>query len=97
MALPQKLNLTDTQTRWATVLNPVVDCPLVKGLLLQNVSLISGTTTVNHKLGRKLIGWFVVGQTAPANLSDNQATNQMPELTLSLNSTAATVVNLWVF
>jgi hypothetical protein len=97
MALPQKLPLALLETQWAQQIDPVLANPILKGQLLQNIVLINGTTIVNHKLGRKLIGWFPVGQTSPANLSDNQATNQMPQLTLSLNSTAATTVSLWVF
>jgi hypothetical protein len=95
--LPQKLNLDMLQTTWASQLNPIIANPLVQGQLLQNVALISGTTVVNHKLGRKLQGWFIVGINGAATIYDNQASNQTPQLTLSLTSNATANVALWVF
>jgi hypothetical protein len=95
--LPQKLDLPKMQTAWAQQLNPLISNALVQGQLLTGVTLINGTTIVNHKLGRKLLGWMVAGKTAFADIHDNQATNQHPELTLSLTANAATIVALWVF
>lgn len=95
--LPQGLNLSQTQNTWATQLDPIIINPLVKGQLLTEVSLISGANVVNHKLGRKLQGWFIVGINGAAQIYDTQASNQMPQLTLNLTSNAAVLVNLWVF
>lgn len=95
--LPQKLDLAQTQVKWATQLDPLISNPLTQGQLLQDIRLINGTTVVNHKLGRKLTGWFVVGVNAPIIVYDSQATNQMQDLTLVLNSNAVATVNLWVF
>jgi hypothetical protein len=95
--LPQKLPLDMLQTKWASQLNPVLNNPLVAGLLLENIALINGTTIINHKLGRKLQGWLIVGINAAATVYDNQATNQNPQLTLSLTSNAAAIVSLWCF
>lgn len=97
MALPQGLPLSMMANTWASALDPVLNNPLVKGSLLNNISLINGTTVVNHKLGRKLQGWIVVGIDGAAAIYDNQASNQTPQLTLSLTSNAAVTVNLWVF
>lgn len=85
------------QTRWASELNPIIANPLLNGQLLTNVALINGTTVVNHGLGRKLVGWIIVGINGAAQIYDNQATNQMPQLTLSLTSDAAVQVAIWVF
>ncbi len=95
--LPQKLDLPQMQVKWATQIDPLISNPLTQGQLLQNVPLINGITVVNHKLGRKLIGWFIVGINAAATVYDSQASNQMQDLTLVLNSNAVTTVNLWVF
>lgn len=95
--LPQKLDLPKMQTAWASQLNPVIANALLQGQMLQGVNLINGTTQVNHGLGRKLVGWFPVGQNAQANLWDSQATNNTPQLTLIINSNAAVTVSLWVF
>lgn len=85
------------QTSWASVINPLLTNPLVNGLLLKNVSLINGSTQVNHKLGRKLQGWTVIRKRAAAEVYDTQDSNSMPELTLSLVSNANVLVDLYVF
>lgn len=95
--LPQKLNLPMMQVQWAQQLNPLISNELVQGLLLQQVPLVNGVTVVNHRLGRKLVGWMVVGIDGAATIYDSQATNQTPQLTLVLNSNAAVNCNLWVF
>lgn len=95
--LPQKLPLSLMQTQWATQLDPLISNPVTQGQLLMNIVLINGTTVINHKLGRKLVGWFPVGQNAAASLFDNQSTNPTPQLTLSITSNAVATVNLWVF
>lgn len=95
--LPQQLNLNAMQNRWATILDPVVKSPIIQGSMLPNVKLVIGTNAVNHLLGRKLQGWFVVGIDGVASLYDTQATNQTPQLTLNLVSNVTVNVTLWVF
>lgn len=95
--LPQGLNLPQMQTTWATQLDPIVINPLVKGQLLTGVELSTGVNAINHKLGRKLQGWIVVGIDGVAEIYDTQRTNQMQQLTLNLTSDADVTVNLWVF
>jgi len=95
--LAQKLTLPQMQTKWASQLNPLLSKEITKGQLLQDIVLINGKTVVNHKLGRPLIGYWVVLKNAAAEIYDSQDTNQMPQLTLVLNSNAAVTVSLWVF
>lgn len=85
------------QTKWASVLNPVIKNPANLPIILNNVVLINGTTVVNHLLGRKLQGWKVILQNAAASIYDGQSTNQTPELTLVLVSNALVTVSLEVF
>lgn len=95
--LAQKLPLDQMQVKWAADINPVLINPLVAGRLIQDTDLIIGNNIINHKLGRKLQGWFLVGINGAAQIYDNQATNQMTDLTLSLTSDANVKVALWVF
>lgn len=101
MALPifqsdnQALGLM--QTSWASQLNPLLFSPLAAPILLKNVSLVSGDNTINHLLGKSLIGWAVVRQRSAATLYDKQDVNSMPSLTLVLNASASVVVDLIVF
>ncbi len=91
----QELNLL--QTKWSSQINPVINNPPNKSIILENVILISGTTVVNHKLGRKLQGWTIIRQRSGASIYDDQDHNQMPDLTLVLVSDASVVVNIEVF
>lgn len=95
--LAQNLTLPQMQSTWAAALNPILTNPIVNGRLIEGVELINGTTVINHGLGRNLRGWIIVSIDAAATVYDNQATNQMSQLTLSLTSSAAANCNLWVF
>jgi len=97
MALPLEQTLPQLQTKWKSQIDPVLAQPWNQGLILPNVSLINGTTTVNHLLGRKLQGWNVIRKRASASVYDNQDSNPTPASTLLLVSSAAVVVDLWVF
>lgn len=95
--LPQKQTLDQMQTKWASILDPVIKAPTNNASILQNVSLVAGTNSVNHRLGRKLQGWYIVRLRAASTIYDMQDTNQTPQLTLVLNASAPVVVDLAVF
>lgn len=85
------------QTRWASEINPLLLSPFLQGRLIQNVSLSTGDNVVNHGLNRKLQGWVLVRQRAAATIYDKQDLNQIPNLTLTLNTSANVSVDLYVF
>lgn len=86
------------QNSWATILQPIVNLPINSGRLIKDIVLASGTNTINHKLGRKLQGWIVTRMSGSfVQLYDLQNTNQMSDLTLILNSSAAGNIDLFVF
>ena len=85
------------QTSWAAQLNSVLANPLMQGTLLRSIDLINGTTQVNHKLGRPLIGWFITRKDGAAEIYDVQAANQIPARTLNLVSNAAVTVDIYCF
>lgn len=95
--LPQKQTLDQMQTKWASILNPVIKAPTNNASILQSVSLVVGTNSVNHLLGQKLQGWYIVRLRAASTIYDMQDTNQTPQLTLVLNASAPVVVDLAVF
>ncbi len=92
--LPQKLPLDMMQTKWASQLNPVLSIPMLSGLMLQNVVLKSGDNVINHLLGRMQQGTIITDQTAASSIYRSKPFNST---TLTLNSSAACQVNLWVF
>ena len=85
------------QTKWASILNVLLGNPSLQSMILSNVSLKNGTTTINHLLDRKLIGWRVIGINGSATIYDQQRLNQTPDKTLILVSNAAVLINLEVF
>lgn len=89
--------LRNLQDRWATVLDPIVDGPLSKVLILPNLSLKAGKNEISHRLGRRLQGWFVTRQKSTAAFYDDQDKNPHQDLTLIIYSTQNVVVNLAVF
>lgn len=86
------------QTMWASKIDPVLEQPLNDAVQLDNVNLVAGNNSINHLLGRKLIGWIVIRmQGAFVQLYDNQNTNLMSDKTLILNSSGTGVISLLVF
>jgi hypothetical protein len=97
VSLPIKLPLDQLETKWKSQLDPLLENPITQGHLIKGVKLISGTTVINHGLGRKLVGWFLVGLSAQATVWDEQATNPAQATSLVLVSTAVATANIWVF
>lgn len=95
--LPQQLTLDQTQNQWAAILDPIASNPIAKGLILKNISLSAGANVINHRLGRKLQGWYPTRVRAAATFFDTQDTNQTPQLTLNLTASAPVVIDLAVF
>lgn len=98
MALPliqssdQSLSLM--QTKWKAQIDPILADPLSDASILTNVSLIDGSNVINHLLGRKQQGWFLVDQQGVASIYRSAPFNN---LTLTLTSSAAVVVSIGVF
>lgn len=82
------------QNSWAKQLNPILAISQMSGLMLSNVELNIGANTINHLLGRQMIGWYVVDQDANASMYRSQPLNNQ---TLTLTSDAVTTIKLWVF
>ncbi len=85
------------QTEWAKQLNPLLALLPCQGQLLPSIVLINGTTSINHKLGRTLIGWFLTRVRGSATIYDAQDTNPLSDKTLLLVSNAGITVDIWVF
>ncbi len=90
-------DLSILQTKWKSILDPVLSNPLIAPVILPGVVLYSGTNVVNHRLGKKLTGWIVIGNSASTTFYDKQASNQQPQLTLVLNASGDCTVSLLVF
>ena len=85
------------QDQLISKMNPVLSNQLTNGSLLTSISLNSGSNTVNHKLGRKLVGWFVTRLRANVQIWDSQDGNKNDSQTLLLNASGSVTVDIWVF
>lgn len=97
MLLPLKLTLDMMQNKWKSILDPLISNPITQGHLIDNISFVgSGNVVVNHKLGRKQIGWIITDYTGS---SSGVISRTLPfnDLTLTLTATNDCVVSLWVF
>lgn len=95
--LPKQLDLAKMQTTWATKIDPVLSNPTVNNLVLKNLSLLTGINVINHRLARNLQGWKPTRVRAAATFYDLQDSNQTPQLTLVLVSSADVIIDLEVF
>ena len=90
--------MNQLQRNIAKVVEPVASNPVVNGIILPSVALVSGDNEVNHKLGRTLQGWIIVRRHGNyRDIYDKQDTNPFPARTLVLNSSGTTTVDIYVF
>lgn len=94
MQLPLIGDLGKLSTRWKSLLDPVLANILLNGRAIEGVALINGNTVINHKLSRVQQGWLVTDIDAVASIYRSATFN---DKTLTLHSSAACNVNLWVF
>jgi hypothetical protein len=85
------------QDNIANFIEPIGDNVLLPGIILKNVALAVGSNTIQHGLGRLLLGWFIVRQRASASIYDTQDTNTSQTTTLKLTSSAVVTVDIYVF
>lgn len=89
--------LTQLQTNVEQAVGQVIRNPLINGRLVEGIALTTTTYKLEHKLGRPVRGYIVVGNGASAIIHDNLSTETQPELYLPLIASTATTVNLWVY
>lgn len=81
-------------SQWAT---PIQASQILDGVLLKNVVLTTGQSTiVDHKLGRPYIGWLVVRPRANF-VAWESSTQTLPNKQISIETSATTIADLWVF
>lgn len=94
MQLPKGLTLPQTQTRWASILNPLLANPLSSSSILKSIPLVTGDNVINTRIGRKLQGWFISDIDTAVQIYRSAPLN---DLTLTLNSSGIATVDIVVF
>jgi hypothetical protein len=92
-------DLSRFQDRVRDTVNPVLANPLLDGRLLEvDLEPTGATTLVEHKLGRDLVGWFLVDLTSGV-LVWRIDTQRHPDKYLELEQSGASAVSvkLYVF
>lgn len=97
LPVPESLELAHLRTTlaaWRDRLGGVLRlAPVMRGSLLE-VQLVSGAQLVEHRLGRRLEGWFPVSLRGPATIHQHAEADRFR---LPLTSTAAVSAVLWVW
>ncbi len=88
------LVLSQLQTRWTSILNPVIGNPLNNMRQIEDVVLSVGANTINHKLGYKMQGWVVTDIQGAAVIYRSAPFN---DKTITLNASAPVTISLGVF
>lgn len=91
----EKANRIQDNTKKAVA--AVANTPLNQGAILTSIALKVGDNTIDHKLGKKLSGWFIVRLRGASTIYDKQDGNAQASQTLVLNSSAAVTVDIYVF
>lgn len=78
----------------ASTMNPIIASPLSSASILKNIVLVNGVSTINHKLGRMMQGWFLTDINSPATIYRSAPFNST---TLTLTSDASVIVSIGVF
>lgn len=86
-------NLMLMQNAWKAALLPVVTNQPNQGHMIET-QLSIGNNVINHLLGRNQLGWFLADIDGASTIYRSSPLNNK---TLTLNSSAAVTVKLWVF
>lgn len=90
------------QNQWAAIINPILDkstLPQANFIVLKSVPLLaaSNPNVVNHKLGRKPVGYRIIRQRASSIVWDNQDSNPNPITSFYFRCSADVTVDLEIF
>lgn len=95
MSLPQKLTLDMMQIQWGQQINPLLTNILTQGVAVNGVTLDANTPkNIPTTLGRMQIGWFITDILSNAVVWRTQPFNNN---LLTLESSADTTINIWMF
>lgn len=92
--LSSQLDWSLANSLWAAVLNPVLALKILQGRQVNNLSLANGVTVFNHGLQRVPVGWYITDVDGGAVIYRSAPFNSS---TLTLTSSAAVTVSLWIF
>ena len=94
-SLSTKLPWDLANPKWAASLNPLLANTLIQGSQIDGIILAAGVAkAINHNLGQRPNGWFVVDNVANSNIWRTQA---FTTTVLTLQASANTTISIWVY
>ena len=91
-------DLVQVQENIEQTFKSVLQVPLLNGRLITDLALVTGSINrVEHKLGRKFIGYLVVRKNAAATIYDSKSSNVADEGVLLLSTDTNTTIDIWIF
>lgn len=98
MSLPifqdQNQSLMLLQRSWKANLDPLLASAILRGKALKNINLNQGSTQIPHGLGGVQQGWFLTDIQGAATIYRSAPFDNK---NLTLTSSQAVIVNLWVY
>lgn len=86
------------QSNLEVFFKPIINSEIIDGVLLKNVCLEAGVRNeVEHKLGRKPIGFMIVRKRADSRIWDLQDSNPGPLRSFTLACSHDVEVDVWIF
>lgn len=89
--------LSQIQSLIVPKINFLSALPLSSSIILENITLVTGSNSINHLLSRRLQGWMITRINAAVTIYDTQNSNILPDQTLLLTSSGDCIVNIMVF
>lgn len=80
----------------ANRMNSFTKLPFMDGRLIENVTVNTTATRIEHKLGRPWKGWIICRKRGSGDVYEASAQNS-PSLFITLQSSAQAQIDLWVF
>lgn len=91
-------DLMSLQDSVKSVLKEIASNPFLRGNLIRDIEMVSGSTSiVPHKLNWRPTGYLITRNQGNAVIWDTQKENPYPELSVYLNSSANTTIDVWFF
>lgn len=87
-------DLSIMQSKWKSILDPVLGNPTTNMAILENVALATGNNKVPHLLQRIQQGWIITDIQGVASIYRNRP---FENIYLFLNASAPVIVNIGVF
>lgn len=93
--LSTKLPWELANTKWSSILNPILALPILNGNQVDDVKLVANVPqAINHLLGRLPQGWFITDNNANTTV---WRTADFTQFTITLEATANTTISFWIF